>query len=386
VTDTSQINKKAIFALFLIHFIGDFFQSFIRPLLPVMADKFDLSLAQVGLITGTATFMAFLIQPIFGYLADHYKTRVILLAGSFVGAICIPMVGIAPHFWLVLMLIGLGSISSSIYHPTAAGMVSVFAGRRTGLAMSFFGLGGTLGFTLGPIVCSGYVTFMGMQRLPVLTLFGVLVFVVLFIMIPSTDRGDHKRKDFIGTLKESIGDVWRPIVLIWSIAFSRAFVEHSLLTFIPVLTASEGHSLVSVGGIVSLFTVGGAASALVCGHLVDRIGFKPIYYFSFALSSPCILLFIHAAGWLVYPLALVSGFLLLATLFPALALAQKIAPRGRSLVSSIVMGLALGIAGLLIPLAGRMADAFGIRAVLSCIAFIPLAAVLLIRYLPEPGT
>jgi FSR family fosmidomycin resistance protein-like MFS transporter len=140
-----------------------------------------------------------------------------------------------------------------------------------------------------------------------------------------------------------------------------------------------------VGGIVSLFTVGGAASALVCGHLVDRIGFKPIYYFSFALSSPCILLFIHAAGWLVYPLALVSGFLLLATLFPALALAQKIAPKGRSLVSSIVMGLALGIAGLLIPLAGRMADAYGIRAVLSCIAFIPLAAVLLIRYLPEPG-
>ena len=45
VIETTQINKKAIFALFLIHFIGDFFQSFIRPLLPVMANKFDLSLA-----------------------------------------------------------------------------------------------------------------------------------------------------------------------------------------------------------------------------------------------------------------------------------------------------------------------------------------------------
>jgi FSR family fosmidomycin resistance protein-like MFS transporter len=162
-------------------------------------------------------------------------------------------------------------------------------------------------------------------------------------------------------------------------------VEQSLLTFIPVLTASEGHSLVSVGSIVSLFTVGGSVSALVCGHLVDRIGFKPVYFFSFALSSPSILLFIHADGWQLYPLAFVSGFLLLATLFPALALAQKVAPRGRSLVSSIVMGLALGIAGLLMPLAGRMADAFSIRPVLAVIAFIPLAAVLLIRYLPEPG-
>lgn len=384
MTNTTSINKQAIFALFLIHFIGDFFQSFIRPLLPVLANKFDLSLAQVGLITGVATFMAFLIQPIFGYLADRYKTRMILLIGSFAGAICIPMVGVVPYFWFVLLLIALGSISSAIYHPTAAGMVSVYAGRRTGLAMSFFGLGGTLGFTIGPIVCSGYVTLMGLHHLPILTLLGVFVFVILFIMIPASEDTGHMQKDFIGSLKESLAEVWKPILLIWSIAFSRAFVEHSLLTFIPVLTAVEGHSLVSVGGIVSLFTVGGSVSALVCGHLVDRIGFKPVYLFSFALSSPFLLLFIHAAGWQVYPLAFGSGFLLLATLFPALALAQKVAPRGRSLVSSIVMGMALGLAGLLMPLAGRMADAFGIRSTLSCIAFIPLAVLPLIRYLPEP--
>jgi FSR family fosmidomycin resistance protein-like MFS transporter len=173
--------------------------------------------------------------------------------------------------------------------------------------------------------------------------------------------------------------------LIWSISFSRAFVEQSLLTFIPVLTAAEGHSLVSVGGIVSLFTIGGSISALVCGHLVDRIGFKPVYFFSFALSSPSLLLFINADGRHIYPLALVAGFFLLATLFPAVVLAQKVVPRGRSLVSSIIMGLALGIAGLMMPLTGKIADTFGIRTVLNCVAFIPLAALLLIRNLPEPG-
>jgi FSR family fosmidomycin resistance protein-like MFS transporter len=384
VIETTHINKKAIFALFLIHFIGDFFQSFVRPLLPVMGNKFELSLAQIGLITGVATFMAFLIQPFFGYLADRYKTRLILLVGSFAGAICIPMVGLAPYFWIVLLLIGLGSISSAIYHPTAAGMVSVYAGPRTGLAMSIFGLGGILGFSLGPIVCSGYVTFMGLHRLPILTIFGMLVFVILFIMIPATDGDGHSRTDFFGTLKESFGEVWKPVFLIWSIAFSRAFVEQSLLTFIPVLTEAEGHSLVSVGGIVSLFTIGGSISALLCGHLVDRIGFKPVYFFSFALSSPSLLLFINAVGWHIYPLALLAGFFLLATLFPAVALAQKVVPRGRSLVSSIIMGLAMGLAGLMMPLTGKIADTFGIRTVLNCIGFIPLTALLLIRNLPEP--
>ena len=383
--ETTAINRKAIFALFLVHFIGDFFQSFIRPLLPVMANKFELSLAQVGLITGIATFMAFLIQPLFGYLADRYATRLILLIGSFAGAICIPMVGLAPYFWIVLLLIGLGSISSAVYHPTAAGMVSVYAGRRTGLAMSLFGLGGILGFTLGPIVCSGYVTFMGLRRLPILTVFGLLVFMILFIMIPTADVDDHHHSDFFNTLKESLGEAWKPVLLVWSIAFSRAFVEQSFLTFIPVLTAAEGYSLVSVGGIVSMFTVGGSISALICGHLVDRIGFKPVYFFSFALSSPSLLLFINADGRQIYPFAMLSGFFLLATLFPAVALAQKIAPRGRSLVSSIIMGLGMGTAGLMMPLTGMIADAFGIRTVLTFVGLIPLAALLLIRHLPEPG-
>ena len=385
MSDITQINKKAIFALFLIHFTGDFFQSFIRPLLPVLANQFSLNMTQVGMITGVATFMAFLIQPVFGYMADRYQSRLILLVGSLMGAVCIPLVGIAPFFWIVLLLIGLGSISSAIYHPTAAGMVSVYAGLRSGLAMSVFGLGGTLGFTLGPIVCSGYVMVLGLNRLPILTLLGLLGYAVLFVMIPTADDSDRSQMDFIGLLKDSIGDVWRPIVLIWSIAFVRALLEQSLLTFIPVLTASEGFSLVSVGGIVSLFTVGGAVSAIVCGHLVDRVGFKPVYFFSFALTSPSILLFVNSQGLQIYPIAFLTGFLILATSFPALALAQKVAPRGRSLVSSIVMGLAAGSAGLLLPIIGKMADVFGIRTVLNCAALLPLAALLLIRSLPEPG-
>ncbi len=139
-----------------------------------------------------------------------------------------------------------------------------------------------------------------------------------------------------------------------------------------------------MGAVLSLFTVGGAMSALVCGHMVDRIGFKPVYYFSFALSSPFLLLFIHSTGWWVYPLAFISGFFMLATLFPGVAFAQQLAPNNRSLVSSIVMGFALGPSGILMPLAGRLADAFGIRPVLSVIAMIPFAALTAVRFLPEP--
>jgi len=384
MNESTQINKKVIFALFLAHFTGDFFQSFIMPLLPVLADKYSLTLTQIGLISGLGTLMAFLIQPVFGYLADRHRTRIILLSGPLVSAVFIPLVGISPSYGFILLFVALGSIGSSMYHPSAAGMVSVYAGRHSGLSMSLFGLGGMLGYTIGPLVLAGYVTVFGLNRLPNITLFGLLTFVILVILVPVPTGPGLKQHNFFASIRNSIGDVWKPIVVIWALAFLRAFVEQAMITFIPVLFANEGHSLVSIGVIISLFTAGGSFSALICGHLADRIGFRPIYFFSFALSSPFLLLFIHNIGWPVYPLSFMVGFFVLATLFPALALAQQVAPNGRSLVSSIIMGLTLGISGTLMPMTGRLADIFGTRPVLSCIALIPFTALLLVRFLPEP--
>jgi FSR family fosmidomycin resistance protein-like MFS transporter len=57
-----EANVKIILALTLIHFIGDFYNSFIIPLLPLFIDKFALTLAQAGLVTGLSRFLAFVVQ------------------------------------------------------------------------------------------------------------------------------------------------------------------------------------------------------------------------------------------------------------------------------------------------------------------------------------
>jgi FSR family fosmidomycin resistance protein-like MFS transporter len=385
MNDTGQINKKVIFALFLVHFSGDFFLSFIKPLLPVLAKKFSLTLTQVGLLGGLSMLSAFFIQPIFGYLADFYRPRTIALTGMLVGAICIPLVGAAPGYGFALVFVGLGSIGAAMYHPPAAGMVSQYTGKHAGLSMSLFGLGGTLAFTVGPVFLAGYVTLFRLERLPFVTLLGLLVFPLLLALIPSHEETKPKYRTFFGMLKESLGDVWRPILLIWALAFSRALLEQSTFTFVPMLLSAQGHSLVSIGATISLFTVGGSISSLVCGHLVDRLGFRPIYFFSFALAAPCIFFFIRSTGWLIYAFSFLSGFIILATLFPAVALGQKVAPKSRAFVSGIIMGLTMGIGGALMPVVGWLADAFGIRPVLTCVAFIPFGMLIFIRYLPDPG-
>ena len=67
---------KIIFALFLVHFTGDLYTSFITPLLPVLANKFALTLTQVGLLAGLSRLLAFVVQPSVGYLADRYHPQV----------------------------------------------------------------------------------------------------------------------------------------------------------------------------------------------------------------------------------------------------------------------------------------------------------------------
>ena len=65
----------------------------------------------------------------------------------------------------------------------------------------------------------------------------------------------------------------------------------------------------------------------------------------------------------------------------AIALAQRLAPQGKSMASSLMMGLAFGMGGLLTPLTGKLADIFTIQPVLTALAFIPLLTAALIYYL-----
>jgi FSR family fosmidomycin resistance protein-like MFS transporter len=72
------------------------------------------------------------------------------------------------------------------------------------------------------------------------------------------------------------------------------------------------------------------------------------------------------------------------TLPLGVTLAQTLAPKGRSMVSSLMMGFAFGLGGTMTPIAGAFADAFSIRPVLAAVALIPLALVGLVWFLPEP--
>ena len=374
---------KIIFALTLVHFIGDFYNSFITPLLPLFIAKYSLTLAQAGLIAGISRFLAFIVQPPVGYLADRYSTRVFALGGPLLVMIFIPLTGIAPAFWLLLVCVSLGSIGSSMFHPTVAGMVSRYAGPHLGFSMSIFVMGGTLSFGVGPLFISWFVKNFGLEATPMTMAIGLAVMVFLVKTVPRPEVEGFRENGFLGSIREVFGPVWKSVMLVWLVMVLRAFVAQSYLTFMPVLFSAEGYSLISVGTMVSLFTVAGAISGMIAGHLADRIGYKPVFLVAHLLTIPGMLFLLYSKANWVYPAAFTTGFFNMATLPLGVALVQKLAPRGRSMASSLMTGLAFGVGGMLTPLTGLLADIYSIRSVLGILAVVPMITLFLILFFPS---
>jgi MFS transporter, FSR family, fosmidomycin resistance protein len=379
---SAKANLKVLFALTLVHFIGDFYSSFTSPLFPLFVDKLGLSLAEVGAIAGINRLLAFIVQPSVGYLADCYPTRAFILCGLLLPVVFIPLSGLAWGFWPLLILVAAGSLGSSMFHPSVTGMVPLYAGRKAAFSMSVFNTGGTLAFGLGPLVVTWYAVRYGLAALPWTMTLGLGVVVYLALTLPTPQCENLQHNGFFSAVKESLGGVWKSIALIWLVMVLRAIVGQTFLTFMPVFYVQQGYSVVSAGAIFSLFTVAGTVSGLLCGHLADRWSYKPLFWVSHLLMTPILLLFLRMEGPWVYLGAALAGGAVLASLPLGVVMAQALAPKSRSMVASLMMGLAFGLGGIVSPLVGRLADVYTIETVLTWIALVPLLTLVLIYFFP----
>lgn len=379
----SNASIRVIFALTLVHFTGDLYNSFISPLFPLFIEKHHLSLTQVGVIAGVSRFCAFVVQPSAGYLADRFQNRVFILGGLMLAVIFIPLAGIAVSFWMLLFFIVIGSIGTAMFHPSATGMLPLYAGRNPGLSMAVFNTGGTLSYAVGPLLITWYASVYGLAAVPLTMVFGFASFLFLFPTLPSPQSEGLGNRGFFAVIRETLSPAWKPIALVWTVMTLRAVVGQSFMTFIPVLYVNQGYSLVSAGLIFSLFTLAGTFSGIAAGYLSDRIGFKIIFFTTHALMTPILLLMLYLPGHWIYLTASLAGFFCLATLPLGVVMAQTLAPRGKALAASLMMGLALGIGSVITPIVGKLADMFTLEQVLCGVSMLPLLTLLLILRFPE---
>src|SRR5438128_7938052 len=106
------------------HFVHDGFSDILYVLLPIWAQEFRLTLAQVGLIRTAYTAAMASFQIPAGLLAERWGERRLLAAGTAVTAGGFIVAGLAGGFLSLLLVLLIAGLGSGVQHPLSSSLVS----------------------------------------------------------------------------------------------------------------------------------------------------------------------------------------------------------------------------------------------------------------------
>ena len=354
----STFQTGRVVGLAVCHLVNDVYSSFLAPLLPLLIEKLSMSLTQAGFLS-TVMQIPSLFNPYIGALADRISVRYFIVAAPLLTAVPMSLIGLAPNYAILLLLLFLTGISVSIFHVPAPVMISRLSGARVGRGMSFYMTGGELARAVGPLTIIGVVSLLGLEGSYPVMIFGIMASVWLFLTfrdVPVTQTG-KKRPSIKGAWQEA-RHVLIPLI---GILFARGFMHASLATFLPTFVENETGNLWLAGIALTLFQSAGVTGVLTSGSLSDSLGRRRILFFSLLAAPVSLLLFIVLDDWLRFIALVLTGFSLLSTTPVMLAMVQEHAPENPAGANGLFMMISFLARSAIVVLVGFCGDLVGLH-------------------------
>ena len=86
-----------------------------------------------------------------------------IIWGSIVSGLSFSLIGLAPHYSFLVLLLILGGLGIFSFHPEVAALTASIGGRKRTLIMSIFMLGGTMGIGAGPFFILLIIMSLGLE-------------------------------------------------------------------------------------------------------------------------------------------------------------------------------------------------------------------------------
>jgi FSR family fosmidomycin resistance protein-like MFS transporter len=363
------------------HFVNDAYTGCLAPLLPLLMTRLEFPVSRAGVLASVLSASTSLSQPIFGMLSDRFGKRFFVFLGPLITGIFISSLGYSQSYLMLIPLLMLSGLGSSVFHPTAAAMVSRVSGPRREWGMSLFITFGNFGHAIAPLFVVPVVTLLGFKLMPVLILPALVVAVLLFRQLPGANGLPALPKDFLHHL-ELKSRRW-PVFLHLVISMLRSLMISGFSTFIPLYMHSRGHSLFISGATTTVFQAVGAIGALLSGHVATRGDRRRTIMMTLLAASPALAGFLYLPSWLSL-LALAASSVLLYFSFPLnIVMAQELYPDRAGLVSALMIGVSWGTAGLMMTPLGFIAESAGLESALLALVLAGLVAGLIASFLPK---
>jgi len=380
-TESNRFQTGRILALSISHFIHDVYSSFLAPLLPLLIEKLSLSLTRAGLLS-TVMQVPSLINPYVGVLADRINVRYFVILAPAGTAIPMSLLGVAPNYGVLLLLLFITGISVAVFHVPAPVMVARLSAHQKGKGMSFFMTGGELARTVGPLVAVGAVSVLGLEGFYPIMIFGILASVWLHFRFQDVPINSVRK-----THPPSVMGVWqelRHILLpLAAILLSRGFMHAAMAAFLPTFIEMETGNLWLGGIALALYEASGVAGVIAAGPASDRFGRRQILLISLMGAPIFVFLFGVTGGWIRFAMLLLIGFTLLATTPVMLAMVQEHAGDNPAAANGFFMMVSFMARSAVVVVVGFMGDVLGLQATYIISAFLGLLAIPFIIRLPE---
>jgi len=377
--------KRALVILGFGHFVNDLHTSTLYPLLPLIARRLNLSEAEVFWLAPLLNLTSSLLQPVYGFLADRYTRRAFAVLGPALAGSFISLIGAAPSYgWLLLLLI-VGGMGNGAFHPQGAALAARANEQRRRLALSIFSSSGTLGFALGPMIITAIVAATDVTRTYLLMPLGWGAALLIYRYGPRDDEhvGHPDRRQTLRRLRMRLREVWRPMFFLYLITVSRSATYVMTNSYMPFILTQRGYSLRETGGLLTAYLLAGACGSFLGGAFAERFGGRWLTLGT-GLLVP---LFLATAALTTGPasaLALIAGGFVLMSVFPVnVATAQELAPEETSTVSALMMGFAWGVGSMSPALGEPLVRALGFEGVLAMTAMLPAVTSVLALGVPE---
>ena len=249
--------------------------------------------------------------------------------------------------------------------------------------MSWFALGGNIGFALAPVTVTPILLVTGLHGTVLLILpaaaAAVIVWPLLRRLVP--DKVDVRVVGVDGDAR----DDWRSFIRLTGVVICRSILFVGMSAFLALYVINHFHQSTEVGSAALIvFTTAGAMSTIAGGWLADRYGRLPTIRMGYLLALPGLLGLVLAPGLTIaFLAAVVCGIGIYIPFSVHTTLGQEYLPNRLGTASGVTLGLAVSAGGIVAPALGALADTHGLRTALAALCVFPITALLISTRLPE---
>ena len=270
-------NRRTLATCSAAHVLHDGLSDVTYVLLPLLAQTFGLSLAQVGLIRSAHRTAMAAFQIPAGLVAERFGERNLLALGTLIAGGAFLSLGNASGFWFILVALFFAGVGSAVQHPLCSTIIShAYPGEGRRAALGTYNFFGDVGkFAFGGIVSLLLVAGISWQA-PVIGfgVAGILTAATVFLLVTNT-RAAGPAEGHAAPAAKTAG--WgirdrRGFTALCAVEIIDSSTRTGFLTFIAFVLIARGLPEGWAVLAVPLVLVGGMAGKLACGFLAERFG------------------------------------------------------------------------------------------------------------------